>query len=175
MVMQFKKRTFTLLDKLFLSVFILNILNYFLFEKTLISLRVIFFFFLFGMVFYWLIRKNDLLRNVGKLESIFYSIILTGSYLTFIFLGLNYMFCSSETEVSTYKVKCKINKIWLPEEGMTPKVVKAEFENGFHKRIGLSEGIRIQNVHPDSLNVYLSLGLFGIPVIKKVEFDHSHS
>lgn len=63
----------------------------------------------------------------------------------------------------------------MPGEERAPKVVKAEFENGFHKRVGLSEEIRIQNVHPDSLNVYLSLGLFGIPVIKKVEFDHSHS
>ena len=173
--MQFKKRAFTLLDKLFLSVFLLNILSYFLFEKTLVSLSVIFFFFLFGIVFYWLIRKNGLFRNVGKLESVFYSIILTGSYLSFIFLSLNYVFCSSITEVSTYKVRCKINKIGLPAEEIAPKVVKAEFENGFHKRIGLSKGIRLQNVHPDSLNVHLSLGLFGIPVIKKVEFDKTQS
>ncbi|GEM68166.1 hypothetical protein SMI01S_17720 [Sphingobacterium mizutaii NBRC 14946 = DSM 11724] len=173
--MGLKQKKLTLLDRLFLSVFVLNILNYFLYEKTLLSLKVIFSFFLFGIVIYFLIRKHSLFNAVGKLESVFYSIILSGSYLTFIFLSLNFFFCSSTTQVSSYKVRCKINKIWIPGEEIAPKVVKAEFDGGYHKRIGLSKEIRQQNIHPDSLSVHLSFGLFGVPVIKKVEFDKTHT
>lgn len=162
----------TLLDKLFLSIFVLNIFNYFLFEKTLIPLNIIVIFFLIGLLVFFIFRKTRLFKNTGKFEALFYSIIISGSYLTFLFLSLNYFLCSPVTQVNTYKVKCKINKLLISQDHHleAPKVVKAEFSANCHKRIGLSEDIRKQTSHPDSLDIHLSNGLFGIPVIKKVEF-----
>jgi hypothetical protein len=161
----------SIIDIVVLSAILLNIFNYFLFEKTLVPLQIIAFLFAIGIFGYILFKDSTFFKGIGKLESLFYNIIISGSYLTFVFLSLNYFLGSSNTTVSSYKVKCKVNKIWHPENNLdAPTVVKAEFENGFNKRIGLSKEFKINRIHPDSLDIHLSAGYFGFPIIKKVEF-----
>src|SRR5690606_41982843 len=100
--MGLKQKKLTLLDRLFLSVFVLNILNYFLYEKTLLSLKVIFYFYLFVIVIYFLISKHSLFNAVVKFVVVFFSNILSGSYMYFIFINLNFFFCFFPTLVSIY-------------------------------------------------------------------------
>jgi len=142
-----------------------------MYEITLIHLKLVIAFFTIGIVAYLIFKNHPILQKVGKFESVFYSMIICGSYLTFLFLSLNFLLSSNTTEISTYKVKCKVNKIWNSDDNVkAPTVVKAEFSEGFHKRIGLSKDFKLNNIHPDSLDIHLSVGYFGCPIIRKVEF-----
>lgn len=158
-----------LFDKLFLSAIILNVFSYFLFEKTLINLTVILSIFIFGVLVFIPFRKSRKFKELGLIESMFYFSIIIGTYLTFSFLGINYLLSSDQVDISNYKVKCKVNKVFaLKDQTDKTTVVKAEFKNGFYKRINLSKEFRNQIKHPDSLEIHLSTGFFGYPIIKRI-------
>lgn len=160
----------SLLDRLFLSAISLNFFSYFLFEKTLVELWTILGLFAIGAIIYYPIRKIALLKHVGIIESMFYSIIICGSILTFSFLSLNYIFSSNHTQVSSYKVKCKVQKLFpIEQQNKRAFLIKAEFNNGFYKRISLSKEFSEHTNHPDSLDFHLTPGLFGYQIIKKIE------
>ncbi len=158
-----------LFDKLFLSAIILNVFSYFLFEKTLINLTIILGIFIFGVLVFIPFRKLKKFKELGLIESMFYFSIIIGTYLTFSFLGINYLLSSEQVDISNYRVKCKVNKVFtLNEQTDKTTVVKAEFNDGFYKRINLSKEFRHQIKHPDSIEIHLSTGFFGYPIIKRI-------
>lgn len=92
-------------NTIFFSALLFNLMILKLFEKTIIQLEIVGFFYALGILAFILFKNK--LKKIGPWNSInnfIFCFFVVGSYLTLSVLSTNYYFSEKETENRTYEI-----------------------------------------------------------------------
>ncbi len=159
-----------MLEFLFISAVLLNIINFHLLKKTVIPPYIILLFYLTAIPLYPLLRRRFSRFIEGKFELMMYFIVILGSYTTFSLLSLNMLFSSRHVHVKVYSFS-RVNKRMMGGVGVyrAEHIGLLDFENGVIRKVNFTQGLKRKSLRRDSLRVHLSEGLLKFPIIHRYE------
>lgn len=162
-----------ILDLLFLASLVLTGINVKLIEITLIPLTYIAICFSLAMFAYFLVLLTIETNWIGKFELFIYNFLIVGNFLTFLLLGLNYLFANDAIECRGYKVNHAKGSISIQnKQHKSKRIIYAELNTNFSKRIVLHDEYELDD-DVDSIPVYYRNGAFNYPIIEQV-IDNSN-
>ncbi len=158
------------IEVLFVIAVLLNIVNYHMIQLTLIPLEVIGSFFLLGILIIFILGLvSNPIWHYG-FEMLMYCVVIFGTYLTFLCLMINVLFCASKVHAKVYKVERITDRLvgrYIYSHGHHIGLVT--FENGRCKRV-YQEKLKGANTPiKDSIVVFTSDGFLKYPIIRRFE------
>ena len=139
-----------------------------IYERTIIQLEIIGFFYLIGvLIFFVLINKLENLSPWNNFNNFICCISVIGSFLSFLLLGLNYFFSSNEIKTENYRIQEK-KEVMGPKYNRSKKSPLAviNINNSFTKEIKFGRN-QIENWQKANfVELDLSNGLFNFQIIR---------
>ena len=143
-------------------------MNLKIYERTIIQLKIIGFFYLIGvLIFFVLINKLKNLSPWNNFNNFIFYISVIGSFLSFLLLGLNYFFSSNEIKTENYRIQEK-KEVMGPKYDRSKKSPLAviNINNSFTKEIKFERN-QIENWQKANfVELDLSNGLFNFQIIR---------
>lgn len=158
-----------LLQKLLIPAMIITLLNFLLYEITIIPLYIIILLYVFAMISYFLLNRSTRQRLGNTLEVWTSMTVIIGGFLTFTLLGFNYLFSNEETHAQSCKIKQQFPlRLMNQEESEMTAIAYAEITKGQHKRLLILNERLNSKKEVDSVKFRLSHGFLNFPIIRKI-------
>lgn len=165
------KKNSIILNSILFGSLLLNLANLKFFEQTLIRIEYLIVFYLIGFLIYFLSKKKlSTISNWNNFNNIFFCIVVVGTNLTTLCLGLNLLFASQKTKVESLPIvrKTDIPGTKYNRSKRTPVII---FETKFNetKRVEFTVNHKAQIEKAKMIEVELSEGLLGFEIIRSTK------
>ncbi|WP_175621630.1 hypothetical protein [Chryseobacterium schmidteae] len=165
------KKDSVILNSILFGSLLLNLANLKFFEQTLIRIEYLVVFYLIGLLAYFLSKKKlSTISNWNNFNILFFCVVVVGTNLTALCLGLNLLFASQKTMIELLPI---VRKTDIPgskynRSKRTPAII---FETKFNetKRVKFTIDHKMQIEKAKMIEVELSEGLFGFEIIRSTK------
>lgn len=165
------KKNSIILNSILFGSLLLNLANLKFFEQTLIRIEYLVVFYLIGFLIYFLSKKKlSKISNWNNFNNIFFCVVVVGTNLTALCLGLNLLFASQKTKIELLPI---VRKTDIPgskynRSKRTPAII---FETKFNetKRVKFTIDHKTQIEKSNMIELQLSEGLFGFEIIRSTK------
>lgn len=165
------KKNSVILNSILFGSLLLNLANLKFFEQTLIRIEYLVVFYLIGLLAYFLSKKKlSTISNWNNFNILFFCVVVVGTNLTALCLGLNLLFASQKTKIELLPI---VRKTDIPgskynRSKRTPAII---FETKFNetKRVKFTIDYKMQIEKAKMIEVELSEGLFGFEIIRSTK------
>lgn len=165
------KKNSIILNSILFGSLLLNLANLKFFEQTLIRIEYLVVFYLIGFLIYFLSKKKlSTISNWNNFNNIFFCVVVVGTNLTVLCLGLNLLFASQKTKVESFPI---VRKTSIPggKYNRSKRTLVIIFETKFNdtKRLTFTIDYKKQIEKSNMIELQLSEGLFGFEIIRSTK------